>query len=319
MKILQVVTTFGQNCGIAFFAYNFQQQMQAIGIEVSTVATIEENVDPVDMILLHYHFEWLDNESIISLCERSKVPVILFAHSDKVAGFSDKVAGFMAMCPNMIPKTAKPVHIFSHPAWTPNYLEDRAILRNKFNLPENSFIVGTNGFLKFERQFVEILTLLLPQAQENNWFVNIITSPWYIESPGLATDIEKLQLTYSAYFKFENVFLNKETLNQKLQACDLLWCWTKAPSSPYASGVISDQYASGTAIFAADKLQHSHVLALPNVSSGANELNLFVEQLINQIKHSNRHRHDPTPVSWSKCVKDLALFFLNIHSSTKIV
>jgi hypothetical protein len=227
---------------------------------------------------------------------------------------SERIAGFLAMCPDMVPETDRPVHLFPHPACVPECLEDRTILRNRFGLPIKNMILGTNGFLKFERQFVEILNVLLPHAKKNDWFVNIITSPWYIDSPGLISEIEELQSSYSAFFRFENIFLDEQTLNQRLQACDLLWCWTKAPSGPYASGVISVQYASGTRIFAADKQQHNHVLELPNVIRGPDKLEPFIEQLIVETERANRQRHDPSPISWDRCIHELALFFLKFSS-----
>lgn len=317
MKILQVVTTYGQNCGIAFFAGNLQKQMEKIGIEVKTISTVNGDIPTADIILLQHHSELLDNESVSSLCEKSRCPVVLFAHSDGIDELFNRVDGFLAMCPGMVPETDRPVHVFPHPAWIPECLEDRTILRNRFGLPIESMIIGTNGFLKFERQFVEILTVLLPHAKDNDWFVDLITSPWYIDSPGLISKLAKLQLTYSACFRFENAFLDEKTLNQRLQACDILWCWTKAPSSPYASGVISHQYASGTRIFAADKLQHNHVLELPNVIRGSNKLEPFIEQLIVEIKRGKRQRHDPSPISWDRCIDDLALFLTKIHSESQ--
>jgi hypothetical protein len=312
MKILQVVTTYGQNCGIAFFASHLQEQMEKIGIEVKTVSTVNGDLPSADILLLQHHSDLLNHESVSTLCERSRCPVVLFAHSDGIDMLSNKVDGFVAMCPGMIPETDRPTHVFPHPTWIPECLEDRTVLRKRFGLPIKSMIIGANGFLKFERQFVEILNILLPYAKDNNWFVDLMTSPWYIDSPSLIPKFEKLQSTYSTCFRFEYAYLNKEILNQKLQACDLLWCWTRAPSSPYASGVISDQYASGTRIFAADKLQHRHVLKLPNVIRGSDRLEPFIEQLIVEIKRNKRNRHDPSPISWDRCIDELASFLTGI-------
>lgn len=314
MKILQLVATHDQNCGIALFASNLQEQMGKIGIEVKTIANMSGDIPTADILLLHYHSELLNHENVKTLCERSQRPVVLLAHSDGIDMLFNIVDGFVAMCPGMVPVTDRPLHVFPHPAWIPECLEDRTILRNKFGLPVEPMIISTNGFLKFERQFVEILTVLLPHAKDNDWFVYLITSPWYIDSPGLVPELERLKSIYSACFRFEYAFWDKKKLNQKLQACDMLWCWTKTPSSPYASGVISDQYASGTRVFAADKLQHSHVLDLPNVIRGPDKLEPFIEQLIMEIKRCKRQRHDPSSISWGRCIDDLAFFLTKIHS-----
>lgn len=310
MKILQIVKTYNQNCGIAFFAKNLQEQMKKIGIKIETIST-EVTCIPssFDTILLHYHSELLNYNEVSKIRGMNQCPLILFTHSNVIQKLIELVDGSIAMCSGMIPHNDKPKYIFPHPAWVPKHLEDRLVLRNKYKLPTNATIIGTNGFLKFERQFVEILSRLLPHAKDNNWFIYLITSPWYIESPGLKSELERFSTKYSAFFKFEYNFLEKNVLNQKLQACDILWCWTKAPSSSYASGVISDQYASGTHIFATNKLQHKHVIELPNVTIGSDELDLFVEQLIYVIKHGKNQRHDPSIISWKHHIKKLALFF----------
>ncbi len=319
MKVLQIIPTFGQNCGVAFFAATLHEQMKKIGVEVQDHPTLNGDIPPADIVLLHHHSDLLDDESVRSLCEKSPCPVVLFAHSDGIELLFNVVDGFAAMCPGMIPETDRPAYIFSHPAWTPEALEERAALRDFFKLPKYSRIIGTNGFLKFERQFVEILDELLPAARDNDWFIYLITSPWYIDSPGLIPKLEGLQSAYPAYFRFENAYWDRRTLNRKLQACDLLWCWTWAASSPYASGVISDQYASGTRIFAADKWQHRHVLELPNVVRGPNKLEPFIEQLIIEIKSGICRRHDPSPLSWEKCIYKMTSFLADICSNRQVI
>jgi len=317
MKIHQVVTTYGRNCGIALFAGNLHVQLEKSGIDIKTTSHMNDKMPTTDILLLHYHSELLDHESTKTICERSQCPVILFAHSTGIDAFVDIVDGFVAMCSGIIPETDRPVHIFPHPAWIPECLQERTVLRKRLGLPINSMIIGTHGFLKFERQFVEILDVLLPHAKENNWFVDLMASPWYIDSPGLIPQLEKFGSTCSTCFRFEYAFWNKEILNQKLQACDILWCWTRTTSSPYASGVISDQYASGTRIFAADKLQHEHVLKLPNVIRGPDRLEPFIERFIKEIKCGKHDRHDPSPISWDRCSDELVCFLTRIYSESK--
>jgi hypothetical protein len=312
MTILQVVTTYGRNCGIALFASNLQEQMEKIGIEVETIASMNGDIPSGDVLLLHYHSELLTDESVRNICERSRCPVVLFAHSNGVDMLLNTVDGFVAMCPGMVGQTDKPTYVFPHPAWVPPHLEDRKNLRREFDLPQDRLVVGTNGFLKFERQFAEIVEDLLPEAYRNDWFIELITSPWLLDSPGLITRLERLHARNPNHFRFEYAFLDAVTLNRRLQACDLLWCWTKASSSPYASGVISDQYASGTRVFAADKQQHRHVLGLPNTVAGPDALAQFVDRLVVELRDGERQRHDPALVSWDNCIHGFAAFLEKI-------
>lgn len=301
MKILQIATSLGQNCGIALFADTVHLRLREAGVEIETAGSLI--ADPAaDIVLLQHHGELIAATDVIAFCRNSSSPVVLFAHDDGIGALSDHVTGLVAMCPGIIPATTKPVHLFPHPAWTPAELYDRGALRHEFGLPADAVIIGSNGFLKFERQFVEIVNGLLPHAQRNNWFVGIVASPWRLESPGLIVELERIQERFPDQFRIDYAFLDAPTLNRRLQACDLLWCWTEAPSQPYASGVISDQYASGTRIFAADKQQHGHVLPLPNVVRGAARLENYIEQLVTEIRTGNRQRHSPEPIGWDNCI-----------------
>ena len=307
MKILQIATSLGQKCGIALFADTVQARMREAGIEIETVGALTAEPS-ADIVLLQHHGELVRDRDVIAYCRESRSPVVLFAHDDAASALGDHVAGFIAMCPGMIQATKKPLHVFPHPAWIPPKLQDRRTLRRKLGLPEDTVIVGSNGFLKFERQFDEIVNALLPHARASNWHVLLLASPWRLDSPGLATKLTRLQKRYCGQFRFDHGFLDTPALNQRLQACDLLWCWTEAPSSPYASGVASDQYASGTRIFAADKQQHGHILTLPNVVRGPDRLERYIEQLIAEISAGNHERHSPSPIGWDNCIGGLIEF-----------
>lgn len=301
MKVLQISKTQGHDCGIALFADNLQKEAQRAGIHIENSSGLVQNSD-ADLVLLHHHDELFSDGEVSSLASACTVPIVLFAHSDGAGRFSDVLQGFAAMCPGMIGPVSKPVGVFPHPAWVPNRLEDRASLRREFRLPTTRVVVGTHGFLKYERHFAEIAGALLPEARSNGWFLELITSPWRLESPGVLRTLESLRREYTECFRFEYKFLESETLNRRLQACDLLWCWTAAPSSPYGSGVIAAQYASGTRIIAADKLQHANVLGLPNTVVGPAELLPFIRCIMTELAGGRFERHDPFPVSWESWI-----------------
>jgi hypothetical protein len=307
MKVLQISKTRGHDCGIALFADNLQKQARRAGIHIENSSGWAQSSD-ADLVLLHHHDELFSDGEVSSLASACTVPIVLFAHSDGAGRFSDVLQGFVAMCPGMIGPISKPVGIFPHPAWVPNRLEDRASLRMEFKLPQTRPVVGTNGFLKFERQFAEIAGALLPEVRRNRWFLELITSPWRLESRGVLAELESLRREYADCFRFEYTFLESETLNRRLQSCDLLWCWTAASSSPYGSGVIADQYASGTRIIAADKLQHAHILGLPNTVVGPAELLPFVRCITTELAGGRFERHDPFPVSWENWTEGFRSF-----------
>jgi len=246
------------------------------------------------------------------MCSRARRPVVLFAHSTGIERVAQIVHGVMAMSPGMVPDTRAPTLVFPHPARTPERLCEREVLRARFELPPEGRIIGTCGFLKFERQLVEVLSALLSYAAESGWLIQLITSPWYIESPGLLDEIGALGRRYPGHLKHVHGHLADAELNLRLQVCDLLWCWTAARSSHYASGVASDLYASGSRVVAADKIQHEHILRLPNVVRAPASLAMFVEELVGQIRRSDGERHDPSPVSWTRQSRGIARFLSEV-------
>jgi hypothetical protein len=307
MRVLQISPTKGEFCGVALFAERLAVELATLDFDVTTVPDLNDAVD-ADVVLIQHHVELLDDRRVEAICSKAGCPVVLFAHSTGVEGVIEAVDGVMAMSSGIVPDTRTPVLVFPHPARTPERLSERGALRTRFGLPSEGKIIGTCGFLKFERQLVEILSALLPCASESGWFVQVITSPWYIESPGLVDEIGAVGKKYPGHFRHEHRHVTEEELNLRLQACDLLWCWTRAQSSPYASGVASDLYASGSRVVAADKMQHEHILRLPNVLWAPATLTAFLEELITQARCSGGERHDPGPVSWTRQIRTVARF-----------
>ena len=307
MKVLQVATSSRRQCGVGLFAEKLQAGLRRDGIEIETAPWVRPGA-AVDVILLQHHEELFTKADVFALVDESPAPIVLFAHSEGVRELQWRFHGLVAMCPGIFAPTATPTFVFPHPAWTPPALEDRARLRRDLGLPPERFVVGTSGYLRFERDFTEIVAALLPEVQRNDGFIELVTSPWRLDSPGLLPALEELRRSAPDHFRYQHAFLDERTLNRRLQACDLLWCWTAARSGPYASGAISDHYASGTRLFAADKRQHRHVLGLPNTVRGPNELAPFIDRLLAEVRRGSRERHDPGLVSWERQAPAFAAF-----------
>ncbi len=312
LRVLQISPTQGKYCGIALFAERLAAEMQGSTLNVTTVREMSDATS-ADIVLLQHHPELLYDETVRDIVNRASCPVILFAHAPGISGIIEHVKGVIAMHPGIIPQTSTSSIVFPHPARVPERLSNRSVLRDYFGLPREQKMLGSCGFLRFERQIVEILSRLLPTAAQQDWIVQITISPWHIESPRLIDQIIAVGSQYSRHFVLDYRHLDENDLNLRLQACDVIWCWTRAESSPYASGVVSDMYASGTHIVAADKMQHDHILQLPNVVRAPSVLNDFVDVLIEDVKQSTGERHDPVPVSWHHYVNRVVHFLYEIR------
>ena len=307
MRVWQVVTTVGKPCGIAYFSTNLEQYLTEMKISVTT-SGLDTKTNQFDLILVHYHPDLFKNEDIRLLRQNHSCPIVLFAHDQFDSSLINHVDAFIAMTKILLTETMKPNYHFSHPSWVPNHLEKRNKLRHEFGWPANCFILGSNGFLKFEREYDKILSHLLPYTDDLDFYIQLILSPWRIDSPGLMQKLLELQDVHADRLKISSQYLNPQQLNRRLQACDLLWCWTKAPSQFYASGVISDQYASGTRIVASAKHQHNHITCLPNVVSASDQFDKFINELIDNIRRRSTVRHKPNIISWEAQCQNLPKF-----------
>ena len=311
LRVHQIAPTVGQACGIGNFALGLAECLKKQGFGVTTDTELWLPPDS-DIVLIQYGNSLFDDSELVSFCARANRPVAFLTHFPHVDWVESVVDGFVSLSLGAVSPVEASVLTIPHPARVPDRLEDRVQLRREFGLPAGT-VVGTSGFLMFDKELPAILGRLLPVAQRQGWFVDVITSRWREESPGLEDELESLFLQFPGTGRFGTVFLPADTLNRRLQACDLLWCWTRAPSGPYASGAVSDQYASGTQLYVAAKSQHDHVRILRNVVSGPDTRELFVAGLIEHLRQGDFRRHNPAPVGWDRVGPDLAEFLTSLY------
>ena len=315
MNLLQICPSFGEPCGVANFAANFQEAARQKGGKVVTVTALCDRLHAIDCDCVLVQHEWglfPDNDSLVGFCLAHPKPVVLFAHSSGVEVFNDAVSGFLAMNQRMLRSVTKPHVIIDHPAWTPKNLTDRGELKRRYELTARRFVLGSSGLIRPPRAFPEILALLLPTCERARCFVDLVTSRWMYECPEIEGALDSLVAAYPRTFRYSTAFLPVKELNRRLQACDLLWCYTNHPDDAYASGVASDQYASGTRMIVADRSQHAHVLKLPNVVRAPPDLEEFVGVLLRELGQGHFRRHDPKSVSWRRAIDEIIQFLSTI-------
>jgi hypothetical protein len=236
----------------------------------------------------------------------------LFAHSGGVDYLAGMVAGFIAMHEGIVHRVELPSLIIPHPASIPTKFEERSKLRKRFGLQDKSLVVGSNGFMTGYRQFPEIVSQLIRALRDVDASVQLTVSnvgrPWYSESARIAGELDELQRQYSGHFNFVRRFLSSEELNARLQACDVLWCYTNRASSAYASGTAADQYASGTAMVVTGVDQHRYVLGREGVIAAPHDLRGFVHVVIETVQSGRFQRHRRSAFSWADAAQRVVAF-----------
>jgi len=307
VKVIQIASTAGDACGVGNFALNLQNALQAVGVEVRTVREFPSKAAAADCILVQYGWNMFDDKTVADFCARSSLPVFMFAHHHGVEQFEPAVRGFLTVARGIISPTSAPVLDLKHPGWAPEALSDRILLKRRFGLPDSP-VVGSSGFLMLSKEYPEVLRRLLPFAREEGFFVELATSRWFKGSDEVLAELAELRDVFPESFRFGDDYLDQAELNLRLQACDLLWCWTRTKSSPYGSGSISDQYGSGSRIVAPDKLQFRHVLELANTVTCEADIDDLVASIVRQVRLGRFERHDPHSVSWDEAAKAIEDF-----------
>ena len=313
MRIVQVSPSHGQLCGVAVFADSMATALTASGMEVRTVPSISRPCD-ADICLLQYHSELMTPDELNTTLSRAHAPVAVVAHSPVLDRALGRIAGVLAMAEGLFSDPASvPTLTFPHPAFAPEVLSDRVTqTASSSGCQPTCRSLRRRAFSDSTADSPISWPDFLPEAAEIGWGIQLVTSPWYMPSPGLLADLVRLHDQHDAQFWHVHEHLSEADLNRRLQAADLLWCWSPPPLMPYASGVISQMYGSGTQIVAADRPQHEHVLGLPNVVRAPGDLTSFVHELLRQMRSYKRTRHDPTVISWRQQIGRIAYFLADL-------
>lgn len=314
MRIVQVATSYSERCGVGNFARNLSRALREAGAAVRTVEHARDGVPDADLTLIQHEWGLFDGDAAVrEVAAASRQPVALVAHSaGGVERFADVAAAFVAMNGAVVGATDRPVYVFRHPAWIPAALADPAGLRARYGIPAGRYVIGSSGFLLYDRDFSAVIQRLLPHADAHDWHVSLASSTWRWTMPGIVEALADLARRHPGRLTFTERFLDANELHERLRLCDLLWCWTHTRSEPYASGSVSDQYGSGTRLVVSDKLQHEHVLALPNVRRASADLDEFVEQLVDEARTGVRTKHDPSILSWAAQAAPLVEFLRHV-------
>jgi len=313
LTLVQVCPSVQRACGVGNFARNCAEALADYGVRVTTAAEVPDDLD-ADLLIQH-EYALFDGPRLRARLAEQRGRVFLFAHSphaDRALG--DCVDGFLTLCRGMTSDSSRTL-IVPHPGWQRLPLEARVELKATYGWSDYRCVIGTNGFMSPSRQFDEVARRFLPFAARENILVQVIGTRHHShdDRPGYRDQERRLRdlaAAYPRHLAVETRFLDQEELCRRLQACDLAWCWTATPSGPYGSGTCADQYGSGTRLVVALKLQHEHVLGLPNVVAAPDDLDGFVDVLKIAAVAADFPRHDPSPLSWRRFAEQV-IHFLN--------
>ena len=111
-------------------------------------------------------------------------------------------------------------------------------------------------------------------------------------------------------FKIDTGFVDDKTLNEKLQACDLLFAWNALNIPGSQSGIAADMYGSRTKMIVKDSQHYSFIGSQDKVLVGRPEPKDFIEDVLNTARNEDlTDTQDPEWLSWQKQIDNYIAYF----------
>lgn len=310
MKIGIICPELGLRGGISTFSYRLGRYLKQAGCEV--VYGINDIREAVDVKIIEYEPGIYPTVNLKKYLEEHKdEPIILEFHNTVQAKMLAKLAHFSIFhAEHSIPEDW-PGHykLIPHPALV--YPEkDKDILRRKFNLPREKRILGTGGFLHgIWKGWHTVLEPLLRNLDSDE-FVYFATSAWIEGDGGVIGMFRHIarKLGKTAQFRVESDFMPDEIVNERYQACDMLFAWNSTPPNYIysSSGLICDLYGARRHVVVRDIPHHWHLRGLKGVTMAPTEVDDFVDVVLKCFRDEKKlnERPEPEHLSWEVLIKE---------------
>ncbi len=315
-KIAIQSTSLGQRCGIATYSERLNRYLNEIeGVESKQF--VERIRNSPNVISIQYEPGLMPPQNLQKIINKYPQPIIITAHHmGYLQQFYALLDGVVIHSKNQIEKMEEPwsYKVIPHPALVfPD--KDKIELRKKYGLPTDKKIVGTMGFIAGTgKQLPEIIPELLKNLKDDE-FLYFATSFWKGGDFGFEEEIQNYvkKSGKEKQFRMDSDFVSEETLNEKMQACDLLFAWNKFESPGSNSGIAMDMIGSRRKLIVKDSPHYGFAASLGNVETGKPEKTKFVRDVFKTLRDKDLSKvPDPTPYSWENMAKSYLDYFKEI-------
>ena len=147
-------------------------------------------------------------------------------------------------------------------------------------------------------------------------FLYFITSFWKAGDMGRKAEIMKVvkKLGKENNFRLDTTFIPDNILNEKMQACDLLFSWNAGGNEVGSqSGIAADMYGSYTKLIVKDVPHYSFIGEQEKVLKGRRQPDKFAEDVIRAVRKEDLNDiPDPKWLSWDEQVKKYVDYFIEL-------
>ena len=316
MKVAIQCSSWGQRCGISVYSRRLRDHLNRLP-DVEAFVFVEEPTQDYDIISIQYEPGIMPPERLRYFLSRfSNVPVVITAHHNRyIEAFQAIVDGIVFHDESQLPSDLWQgcYRIIPHPAIVfPK--KDKRQLRKKYGLPEDKIIIGTAGFITGTGKKLPVIIAEILKRMDDSMFLYCITSFWKGGDFGRYTQMMNVArlLNKAHQIRIDTDFVLDEILNEKMQACDLLFAWniTGPNDKGSQSGIAADMYGSYTKLIVKDSPHYSFIKKQEGVLVGRPNAEDFAEDVIRAVKEEDLNDvPDPKWLSWEEKVKDYKDYF----------
>ena len=316
MKIGIQCESMGYRCGIYTYAKRLMDSLNKVdGIDAKMFVNNYRWGEP-DIISVQYEPGMVRPNKLYKLLQKFVVPVVVTAHHTlNLSNFYGLLDGVVIHDESQIEGRDKPwdYKVIPHPAVVyPK--KDKKELREKYGLPLDKKIIGTMGFIAGTGKALPLTVSEILKRLKNDEFLYLITSFWKGGDLGRYNEIKKVvkMMGRENQFRMDTDFVDESVLNDKMQACDLLYGWnlTTKDSPGSQSGSAADMYGARVKLIVKDVPHFSFIANQDKVLTGRSKPDEFAIDVLNALRNEDLNDvQDPEWLSWDNQVKNYIDYF----------
>jgi hypothetical protein len=307
MKIAIQNGELGQAGGINTYSSRLNRYLNQLnGVEANMF--LENPITEYDLILFQYEPAICPHSLIQKLLKKTTKPFIMTIHHNKgIEDLYNVINGFIFHSQNQVINNPYDYTIIPHPSLVYENLNKMKI-REELGLPLDKKIIGTAGFIfGTGKNLPETVKHILKRINDDE-FLYLSTSMWKAGDGGKKADIltEVKRLGKENQFRIDSDFIDDQSLNKRLQACDLLYayCGVGPNDTGSQSGIAADMYGSRRKLIVKNSAHYSFIGNQEKVEVGREKPKEFAIDVLKTLREKDLNDvQNPEWLSWEKQIK----------------
>lgn len=316
--------SIGQRCGIWTYSSRVNRYLNQLPEVKSKVFKEKYKNGKIDVLNIQYESGLFANPNdppmFQDLLKGYNCPIVVTAHNTYgLEGAFPLIDGIIVHDESQLNPQKKPWNytVIPHPALVfPK--KDKMELRKKYGLPLDKKIVGTMGFICGTGKILPLTVHHILNNLNKDEFLYLITPFWKGGDMGRYNDIMDVvkKSGKENNFRIETDFMvNEEELNEKMQCCDLMYCWnnTTKQSPGSQSGSAADIYGSRVKMIVKDVPHFGFIAKQDKVLKGRDDPADFASDVLTALRTADLNDvQDPEWLSWENSIKKYVEYFKEV-------